>query len=357
MERSTGPNASVQESPRSVDTPEARRQAVLASGHLKAFRSHLGPNSRFVAVLRRVVVGCFNDGTIHAGSLAYMSLLAIFPFFITAAAILSALGNENERAATISALVSAVPPTVANVIEPVARSVIDARTGWLLWIGAAIGLWTAGSLVETIRDILRRSYGTKASKAFWKYRIGSIGIIIGAVLLLIVSLVAQVTISAAQNVILENFPDLGHALEELTLSRAVTALGLFFSIWMLFVALTPTEYRARRYRKWPGALLVTVWWTLVAEAFPPILRSLFAYNLTYGSLAGVMITLFFFWLVGLGIVAGAELNAALSEHPRRNGTGLNSKVIQKQARQTKRRKPSHEWIDGRQEGPDHGARQ
>jgi membrane protein len=184
-----------------------------------------------------------------------------------------------------------------------------------LWIGAAIGLWTAGSLVETIRDILRRSYGTKASKAFWKYRIGSIGIIIGAVLLLIVSLVAQVTISAAQNVILENFPDLGHALEELTLSRAVTALGLFFSIWMLFVALTPTEYRARRYRKWPGALLVTVWWTLVAEAFPPILRSLFAYNLTYGSLAGVMITLFFFWLVGLGIVAGAELNAALSETP------------------------------------------
>ena len=47
----------------------------------------------------------------------------------------------------------------------------------------------------------------------------------------------------------------------------------------------------------------------------PLLRSIFSYNLTYGSLAGVMIALFFFWLVGLGMVMGAELNAALAETP------------------------------------------
>ena len=52
-------------------------------------------------------------------------------------------------------------------------------------------------------------------------------------------------------------------------------------------------------------------------ALPPLLRSVFAYNLTYGSLAGIMITLFFFWLVGLGMVVGAELNAALAEAPPR----------------------------------------
>ncbi len=315
MEQSTRQNGTTEKPQPAEYTPEARRRTVQAGGHSKTFHSRFGPGSRFFEVIRRVAVGCFNDGTIHAGNLAYMSLLAIFPFFITVAAILSAIGDGSERTATISAIVSTLPPTAANLIEPVARNVIDARTGWLLWAGAAVGLWTAGSLVETIRDILRRAYGTRATKAYWRYRVGSIGVIIGAVLLLIVSLVAQVTIAAAQNVIIENFPDLGHALEELTLSRAVTALGLFGSIWILFVVLTPTEYRARRYHKWPGALLVTLWWIGVAEAFPPILRSLFAYNLTYGSLAGVMITLFFFWLVGLGIVAGAELNAALAETP------------------------------------------
>ncbi|WP_346031232.1 YihY/virulence factor BrkB family protein [Erythrobacter westpacificensis] len=315
MEQSAAHEVDTEDGQPADVSPEARRRTVLAGGHSPAFRGRFGISTRAFEVIRRVVVGCFNDGTIHAGNLAYMSLLAIFPFFITATAILSAIGNESERLATIAAIVSALPPTVANVIEPVARTVIEARTGWLLWIGALFGLWTAGSLVETIRDILRRSYGTRATKAFWKYRISSIGIIVAAVLLLILSLVAQVTISAAQNVIQENFPQFGHALGNLSYSRIVTAVGLFFSIWMLFVALTPHEYRSRRYRKWPGALLVTGWWTLVALAFPPILRTVFAYDLTYGSLAGVMITLFFFWLVGLGIVAGAELNAALSETP------------------------------------------
>ena len=37
------------------------------------------------------------------------------------------------------------------------------------------------------------------------------------------------------------------------------------------------------------------------------------YDLTYGSLAGVMIALLFFFVVGLGVVIGAELNAALAE--------------------------------------------
>jgi membrane protein len=83
----------------------------------------------------------------------------------------------------------------------------------------------------------------------------------------------------------------------------------------LFYTLTPHAYRVRRYPKWPGALLVTGWWILVTLALPPLLRSLFSYNLTYGSLAGIMIALFFFWLVGLGMVMGAELNAALAETP------------------------------------------
>ncbi|HLL31719.1 MAG TPA: ribonuclease BN, partial [Allosphingosinicella sp.] len=39
------------------------------------------------------------------------------------------------------------------------------------------------------------------------------------------------------------------------------------------------------------------------------------YDLTYGSLAGVIIGLTFFFIVGLGVVIGAELNAALAEVP------------------------------------------
>jgi membrane protein len=261
------------------------------------------------------MVGCYDDGMIHAGNLAYMSMLAIFPFFITAGAIFSAIGEEAERAATITAILSALPPLVAEVIGPVAFDVVEARSGWLLWLGALVGLWTAGSLMETIRDILHRAYGTRPAHAFWKHRLFSTGIILGAVLLLLLSLIAQVMIGAAQEVIEAYFPELTKAMAQLQWSRIIPAIGLYASLFALFVALTPARYRFKRYPKWPGALLVTVWWFGVMAALPPVLSSLFAYDLTYGSLAGIMIALFFFWLVGLGMVAGAELNAALAQTP------------------------------------------
>jgi membrane protein len=88
---------------------------------------------------------------------------------------------------------------------------------------------------------------------------------------------------------------------------------LFFTFYVLFVALTPSRYRRRGCRKWPGALLVTVWWLATVELLPTVLGLLGGYSLTYGSLAGVMIALLFFFVVGLGVVIGAELNAALAE--------------------------------------------
>ncbi len=294
-------------------SPEARRrEAATLRGRVV---DRVGPGTKAWEVAKRTAVGTFNDGFIHAGNLAYLAMFSIFPFFILGAALFSLVGEESERAATINAVLYALPPMVGNVIEPVARDVIEARSGWLLWAGAFVALWTVGSLVETIRDILRRAYGTHLTHAFWKYRIFSSGVIIAAVLLLMLSLLAQVLIGTAQQVIEAYFPQLVDRVTDLRLSRIVPALGLFGSLYLIFYTLTPSHYRHRRYPKWPGVLFTTVWWILVTTLMPIVLRSFFTYNLTYGSLAGIMIALFFFWLVGLGVVIGAELNAALAETP------------------------------------------
>jgi membrane protein len=81
----------------------------------------------------------------------------------------------------------------------------------------------------------------------------------------------------------------------------------------LFYALTPSRYRKPECRKWPGALLITLWWLATVELLPLSIGLLGGYDLTYGSLAGVMVVLIFFFVVGLGVVTGAELNAALAE--------------------------------------------
>ncbi len=324
-------------------SPEARRRAALTGqaidgGLRHKVASHLGLGPRAWEIARRVALGTYNDGFIHAGNLAYNAVLAIFPFFITGAAIFSLIGEEGERAASINAILMALPAAVRDVIEPVARDVVESRSGVLLWVSGFFGLWTVGSLVETIRDVLRRAYGTHATKAFWKYRLFSTGIIIAAVLLLLVSLIAQVMIGAAQEVIDAFFPQFSDIMGRLAWSRIVPALGLFGSIFLLFYSLTPAAYRHGRYPKWPGALLVTIWWVCVTIAMPPLLRTVFAYDLTYGSLAGIMIALFFFWLVGLGLVAGAELNAAMAETPEEG----QDRIGQEDNRERKARKLAHE---------------
>jgi membrane protein len=301
-------------------SPEARRRAARLNKAAGAQPAAARPlQARALQYLKRVWNGVIYDGFIHAGNFAYMVLIALFPFFITGAALFSLLGQGKESNAAIATVLMALPPVVSNVLSPVAHAVIEARTGGLLWIGGLFGLWTVSSLIETIRDILRRAYGTRGGQAFWRYRLMSTGLIIAAVILILLSITAQVVIGTVEETMLIWLPNATGWISGLALSRFVPALVLFGALWMLFISLTPGAYAPRIYPKWPGALLVTVWWLLVTTFLPKMLSHLFTYDLTYGSLAGVMIALFFFWLIGLGMVVGAELNAALAETPEEQG--------------------------------------
>jgi membrane protein len=300
-------------SPRS---PEARRIKAERIGPFarqrKAFERR---HSRTLEVLKRTATGAWFDGFIHAGNLAYMALIALFPFMITATALMTALGQNADGQHALEGLLTALPPNVAGPLQGPVAEVLAARTGPLLWVGGLVGLWTVGSLIETIRDILRRAYGTQFSRSFWHYRLFSIVMIFGAVIVLLLSVSAGVFLVGAQELLTRWLPDRFDALFEIALSKAVTVALLYLSIYVLFWTLTPSSYRVPRYPKWPGAAATTLWSVGVAIALPPLLTSMLSYDLTYGSLAGVMVVLFFFYLIGFGVVIGAELNAALAESP------------------------------------------
>ncbi|MEO9461741.1 MAG: YihY/virulence factor BrkB family protein [Marinomonas sp.] len=271
--------------------------------------------SRFMAVAQRTAIRTWDDGFIHAGNLAYLSMLAIFPFFILAAALFPFLGDSLDQTAMIDAVLGAMPPNVRAIIEPVAQNTLQTSSGLLLWMGVAVGLWTISGLIESIRDVLRRAYDTKSSTSYWQSRLFSVGLILIAVMLMIASLFAQVAIGTAQQFVGEWSPQLVDTFSELQLSRAVPAISLAGSLYLLFLTLTPGKYRARAYPKWPGVLATSLWWLAVTSALPPIITRAITYDLIYGSLAGIMVVLFFFWLVGLGLVMGAELNASLAQVP------------------------------------------
>lgn len=296
-------------------SPEERRKqlASMSAAFGRDVAEKLKPTAYPLEVVKRVAVGVYNDGFIHAGNLAYLSLLALFPFFILAAAVAQLLGQSESGRKTVATVLAQLPPDVSSVLRSPIVEVLNARTGPLLWIGAIIGLWTVGSFIETIRDILRRAYGVKFCAPFWEYRLASMALIFGAVVLLMFAFAVSVVLSSVERAIIAWMPIAQEIADTVTLYRIIPAVALYCTIYFIFFLLTPLRYRRRGCRKWPGALLITVWWLGTAELLPRAIGLLGGYDLTYGSLAGVMIVLIFFFMVGLGVVMGAELNAALAE--------------------------------------------
>jgi membrane protein len=293
----------------SPESPEER--ARWHRRHLDQLR----PGGKAFEVTKRIAIGVYSDGFIHAGNIAYLALLTLFPFFIVLAALAQLLGREPDTLMAVDTFLQTLPPSVASLLATPIRDVLVARTGSLLWLGAAVGLWTVGSFIETIRDILRRAYGTRYSRPFWEYRLTAIALIIGSVILALTAFSVQIALTAAEQFVYRLLPFTGALSTWLGLSRLAPLLMLWGALYMLFYALTPSKYRYSGCPKWPGALFTACWWIGATMLLPIILGMLGDYGLTYGSLAGVIVALIFFWIVGLGLVIGAHLNAALAEYP------------------------------------------
>ncbi|UUY00870.1 YihY/virulence factor BrkB family protein [Sphingomonas sp. J315] len=295
--------------PVSPESPEARRHGF----HKRL--SDLGVTDRAIEVARRVAVGAYTDGFTHAGNLAYLSLVTLFPFFIVATAVARLVGRTGDGLQAVAAFLRTVPPEVADLLRPAILEVLDARSGSLLWLGALVGLWTTSGFIETVRSILRQAYGIPSGTPFWRLKLATIGMVIASVILAMMAFSFQVLLIGAEQFILRVLPFASDAARMISLTKVAPAIALFGALYILFYTLTPSRYRKSECPKWPGPAFVTLWWMGCTAALPEVISSFGGYGLTYGSLAGVMVALIFFFLIGFGVVIGAELNAALAETP------------------------------------------
>lgn len=299
------------------ETPEARRRRLIKA-HAKVDETlkRLGPGSRFREILHRAFSGVWNEGFSHAGNIAYLTLLTIFPFFIVVAALAHAFGQGAATALAVREFLGQVPRDVADVLQKPIDDVLLARSGTLLWLGAIGGLWSAGGFIATIKDIIYRAYGVRSEAPFWRARLRYTATVVGSVILVLFSFVLQALLTALQEAITRLFPFADETLLLIiSASKLIPGLFIFGALYLLFLVMTPRRYRGTDCRKWPGPLVIAVWWLAVTSLLPAILSLFSNYDLTYGSLAGVTITLIYFFTIGLGVVFGAHLNAALAVVP------------------------------------------
>ena len=150
----------------------------------------------------------------------------------------------------------------------------------------------------------------------WEYRLGAMLLIVLAVALMLVAFAVQVMLTAIEQFVVHLLPLKDDLLDTLGLGRLAPAAALFVALWGIFYVLTPKKIREGKCPTWPGPLLITAVWMGTTMLLPVILGLFGGYNLTYGSLAGVIVALLFFYIIGLGLVIGAQLNAALAIVPK-----------------------------------------
>ncbi len=281
---------------------------------MNLFRRLLIRNRRLWAVLRDTVVGVFADGFTNAGNLAYLSLLTLFPFFIVVATVAGAVGRTDDGLRAVKAFLHTLPPDVAALVAKPIADVIGVRaSGGLLTLGIIVTLWTVSGFMETIRAIIRKAYDTPGNMPVWRYRLGSVLVIFVAIIVMLMALASQVLLTGAETFVRRLMPFAGDIFTTLGVGRIVPALALFGALYAVFFVLTPKRFRVIGCPLWPGALVTMLVWVGTTMGMPWAISLFGGYTLTYGSLAGVIVALLFFYIIGLGLVVGANLNAALAK--------------------------------------------
>lgn len=254
-----------------------------------------------------------HDGSAMAGSIAYSALLSIFPFMIFGTTLIGIYVGQERSDELTAALFDIAPEHVARTLSPVVAEVVGKDSGSVLSVSALFAIFVASNAVEALRMTFHRAYEVTEPGNIIIRRIESIGIVLlGAVVAALLGfsiLLSPLIIRMMNNFALVPIPSVAGYL----------SYGFGLVVFVGFLMLMHRWLPGRRFpfrRIWPGVAMSTGLWMVAATGFSIYLSLTPTYTVTYGALAGVIITLIFFYLSGATIIFGAEFNAAL--HHRRD---------------------------------------
>lgn len=248
----------------------------------------------------------------QAGSMAFSSVLAMFPLLLLISAGAAYVGQPGDAAALALRVMDYAPPVVRDALQPVIDQVLAHRNQALLTIGLVVTLWTASSGMQAVRTALNRAYGIGRGMSFWKARIKVTlftVVVGGGVLVTFSSVIVMPYVWQAIEA------NVGHGRESLWLQNGVrygVAFGALTVLYALMYGWLP-DIPQRLRTVVPGAIVGAALWVGAAATLSYTLRTAGKLALIYGSFAGVVATLVFLYVGATTIIFGAEVNAVLRE--------------------------------------------
>jgi membrane protein len=268
-------------------------------------------------VFRRTAKAFVDDDLLsRAAELGFYFLFALFPMLICASSILGLAARSAsvfyDRLLHYLAMV--VPPTAYQLVINTFNQTAQASTSGKITFGLAVALWSASVGFAAIQDTMNLVYKTRETRPYWKAR--SIAILVTIWLAVLATANLAVLLGG------DMLGDYAHSHIWHHTLRTAVAVAIHILTWLaagglLMLIFSSIYYYAPNLSKkcwhWltPGAAIGIITWTLVSLGFRVYLHFFNTYSLTYGSLGAVVVLLMWFYITGLTLLAGAEINSEI----------------------------------------------
>jgi len=276
-------------------------------------------------VLRRTVRESINDNCLGmAAQLAYYFFFGLFPALLFLIALASYFPLETLIDDMFAMLGGVAPPEALSIITDQIKKISEGEQGGLLTIGIVLAIWSTSAAMTSIIDTLNTAYDIEEGRPWWKVRLTAIALTVGVALFILVSFalilvgptVAQWIADTTQlgNVFVTSWTILQWPLVFLLVSTAIGIVYYFAPdadqdwVWLT-----------------PGSIAATVLWLAASVGFKLYIVNMGSYTETYGAIGGVMVLMLWFYMSGLVLLIGAEMNAEI-EHASPYGKAPGEKV-------------------------------
>lgn len=269
-------------------------------------------------LVRRAVVHAVESRLpfLSAG-VAFFAVLSVAPLLVTALSVYGAVNTPAQALDQLSEVAQMLPPQVQSLVADQLTTITTASTKVLTvrgLVALALALWTATTAMMALIDALTVAYHEKETRSFLRRTLIGLAFVLGGALLLGGVIAVAGVVSRA----IDGAPDL---------VGTVAVVVMWLGLAMLMSAVLAVLYRFAPDRKDPqwrwttwGAVGATALWAITSAALFAYVRSLGTYEATYGSLAGVAISMFWLWITVLLVVLGAAVNGEAERQTVRDST-------------------------------------
>lgn len=258
------------------------------------------------------------QGSLLAAALAFYGLLSLFPLVLAGALLLARFATNNGALlGSFSAFVGSFFPASSGVqvAAQVHGAVGKMAAGPSPWTTSLLAiaslLWSGRAYFDTLAGVLNRVFPGAVPRSFVQQQLTMAGLMVGSGALFLLSSATTLALSVAQSWAMRA-PDL-------FLNRAPLAWSLLgkFAAWLLTLLMFWLLYRFAPNRTpapprrpvWAGALFSALAFETAKWLFARFLGNVTRYEATYGSVAGVILTMMWLYFASMIVLLGATIGA------------------------------------------------